>query len=91
MGKRRSRKEVKEYHQSVKVLYENGMDMIEIAKALGVSYSSVHNTLVILGLHIKKRGIDESKLIYADNRVILKKLMVNGKRYTDVTPVFAPR
>ena len=87
----RSRKAVKEYHQSVKELHESGMSMAEIAEKLGVSYSSVHNTLAILGLNVKKRGIDESKLVYADNRVVLKKLVINGKRYTDVTPAFAPR
>ena len=87
----RSRKIMEEYRQNVKELYKSGMNTTEIAKKLDVSYSSVHNTLVILGLSVKKRGIDENKLVYADNSIILKKLIINGKRYTDITPIYAPR
>ena len=87
----RSRKAMEEYRQNVKELYKSGMNTTEIAEKLDVSYSSVHNTLVILGLNVKKRGIDENKLVYADNSIILKKLIINGKRYTDITPIYAPR
>ena len=90
MGK--SKKELEERRMKVKELYENGLDVYEIAEALGVAVSTVYNSLSIAGITLRKAmGRDESKLVYANNKVVLQKVVINGKRYTDITPIFAPR
>ena len=90
MGK--SRKEVMEQCQKVKELYCKGYTIDEIASAIGVCKSSVYNSFTIMGMSLKKRLIDESNLVYADNKPpVLEKVIIDGKRYTDITPIFSPR
>ena len=87
----RSMKSIKEQCQKVKELYCNGYTVKEIAQAIGMSKESVYNSFTIMGISLKRSLIDENNLVYADNRVKLEKVVINGKRYTDITPIFAPR
>ena len=90
MGK--SRKEVMEQCQKVKELYCKGYTIEEIAQLIGVCKGSVYNSFTIMGMSLKKRLIDESNLVYVDNKPpVLEKVIIDGKRYTDITPIFSPR
>ena len=74
-------------------LYEKGLEVYEIAEAIGVNRGTVHNALTIAGITLQKeRGINESNLVYADNSIPeLETVVIDGKIYTDITPLFAPR
>ena len=67
--------------------------MNDIADHFCISASSVHNTFNVMGFAIKPRiGIDESNLVYADNKEpVLEKVVIGVKLYTDITPLFSPR
>lgn len=87
----RSRASIIEQCNIVKELYDSGYTVKEIAESIGMSKESVRNSFNIMGISLKKPEIDETNLIYADNSVKLEKLVLNGKRYTDITQLFAPR
>jgi orotate phosphoribosyltransferase-like protein len=87
----RSREAINEQCQKVKELYCKGYTAKEIAQAIGVSTPTVYNSFTIMGMSLRRSLIDENKIVYADNRVILEKIVINGKRYIDITPLFAPR
>lgn len=90
MGK--TKKELEERRTRIKKLYESGLNVYQIADTVGVALSTVYNSLSIMGITLQKAaGRDESNLVYADNTVVLKKVVIYGKRYIDVTPIFAPR
>lgn len=88
-----SKKELEERRMKARELYEKGLNIKDIAKTMGVAISTVYNSLSIAGITLQKeRGIDESNLSYADNRTpILERLIIDGKRYVDITPIFSPR
>lgn len=88
-----SKKELEERRMKARELYEKGLNVYDIAKTMGVAISTVYNSLSLAGITLQKeRGIDESKLYYADNRPqILERLIIDGKRYVDITPIFSPR
>ena len=91
---KRSRAEVERQFPIMKEMYEGGYTVNDIANFFCISPSSVHNTFNVMGYMIKKRGtdIDETKLIYADNKPpVLETVVIEGKLYTDITPLFAPR
>lgn len=87
----RSRKEIMEQFPKIKQMYDNGCKVQTIAQALGVSKESIYNAFTINGISLKKSLIDESNLVYADNRVKFEKVVIYGKRYIDVTQEYAPR
>ena len=87
----RSRESIKEQCDKVKELYCKGYTVKEIAASIGMSKESVYNSFTIMGISLKKSLIDENNLVYADNSVKLEKLIINGKWYTDITPLFSPR
>lgn len=87
----RSREAIMEQCQKVKELYCKGYTIKEIASSIGMSKESVYNSFTIMGISLKKSLIDENNLVYADNRVKLEKVVIDGKCYTDITPIFAPR
>lgn len=88
-----SKKVLEERRTKIKELYEKGLNVCEIAEVVGVAISTVYNSLPIAGIVIRKATeIDESKLIYANNSVpALERLIIDGKRYVDITPIFSPR
>lgn len=76
-------------------MYEKGVHIKEIAYALKIGNRTVYNALSNMALPRRRKarsmGYDVNELVYADNTVVLKKVAVDGKRYIDVTPIFAPR
>ncbi len=73
-------------------MHEQGMSAQEIGNALGMGKQSIHNVISVMGLSKKRTRPDESTLIYAKNKPsVLEKVIIGGKRYTDITPIFAPR
>lgn len=94
MGKetKRSKEEIERQFPVMKEMYESGYSVSDIANYFCLSQSSVHNTFNMMGYSVKGRSVDERKLMYADNKPpVLEKVVVDGKLYTDITPVFAPR
>lgn len=100
-----SKKVLEKRREKAKELYEKGLDVYEIAEAIGVSISTVYNTLSIAGIELERSARRKEKLTYADNRKpVLEKVVIygkwfykNGTKYminrlcTDLTPIFAPR
>lgn len=91
---KRSREEMEMQFPVMKEMYESGYSVADIANYFCISVSSVHNTCNIMGYSLKKRSadVDESNLVYADNKPpVLEKVVEGGKLYIDITPVIAPR
>lgn len=89
---RRSRKEIEAQFPMIQEMYNSGRTIAEIAEAFNMSKTSVYSSFTIMGVSLNKRISDESKLTYAiNNPPVLERLTINGKRYTDITPIFAPR
>ena len=91
---KRSKEDMERQFPVMKEMYENGYTVVEIADYFCLSASSIHNTFNIMGYSTKKRSpdVDESKLTYADNKQpVLEKVVIGGKHYTDITPLFSPR
>lgn len=86
---KRTMEEVREHFQKYKKMFEEGYLVREIAFAFNTNESNVYNTFTMMGYKIKKPV--EENLVYADNSVKLEKVVINGKRYTDITPIFSPR
>ena len=76
-------------------MYEKGVPKNEIAYALRIGKGTIYNALSNMALPRRRKAgsmeYDVNELVYADNSVILEKVVINGKRYTDITPLFAPR
>ena len=82
--------EIERQFNEMKKMWEDGCTSREIATAFNTHISNVFNTFSLMGYSTKKKE-DLKPLVYADNRVILEKIVINGKRYVDITPLFAPR
>ena len=92
MGKKKERGSVKKLYPQIKAMHEQGMSAQEIGDALDMGKQTILNAISVMGLAKKRPQLDESKLIYAENKpYVLKRMIINGKRYTDITPIFAPR
>ena len=89
---KKERGSVKKYYPQIREMHESGMSAQEIGDVLGLERTSIHNAISNMGLSQKRGYIDESKLIYATYEAPkLEKIIVDGKEYTDITPLFAPR
>lgn len=88
---KRSREEIERQFPVMKEMYESGWRVIDIANFFGISASSVHNTFNFMGYSVKPRmEIDEINLVYAEHKTpVLEKVIINGKRYTDITPLLS--
>ena len=72
-------------------MHEQGMTGVEIGVAIGVDKNSVYNAIYTMGLK-KRYSVEEETLVYAEYRKpILERIEINGKIYTDITQLFAPR
>ena len=80
----------------IKEMYSNGKTIAQISFELDVSKTYVSAVVKNQGFkkqHYvagKKNLIDENT-VFTNDSVKLEKLVVGGKRYWDITPVFAPR
>ena len=87
----------KKYHEAQKKvleMYLAGEKVSEISKALDVSVSFIHKEIKAAGLKPRKEFVvSEENLInentvFADDSVKIEMLVINGKRYQDVTQIF---
>ena len=85
------RQQLREDADTIKQMFAKGYTVSEIAKAFKVDAITMYEVMRWMGFSFKKSAIDESNLVYADNTVKLEKVVICGKRYTDITPLFAPR
>lgn len=80
----------------IKEMYSDGKTIAQISFELDVSKTYVSAVVKNQGFkkqHYvagKKNLIDENT-VFTNDSVKLEKLVVGGKRYWDITPVFAPR
>ena len=86
---KRTMEEVREQFEKYKKMFEEGYLIREIAAAFNTNQSNVLNTFSLMGYSTKREVA--GKLVYADNSVKLEKVVIDGKRYTDITPIFSPR
>lgn len=92
MRKKKERGSVKKFYSQIKAMHEQGMSAQEIGDALNLGRQTINNVISSLGLSKRRSLIDESTLVYADNSVpVLEKVIIDGKCYTDITPLFSPR
>lgn len=89
---KRARGSLKKYYPLIKELHEQGMNSLEISCELGLERSTINNIISIMGLQKKRPKLEEKNLVYAIKTApVLEKVFINGKRYIDITPIFAPR
>lgn len=75
-------------------MHLEGYNYVEIGYEVDLSSTYVGKILKKYGYGKNARAEDvliDENTKYADNRIVLEKLFINGKQYTDITPVFAPR
>lgn len=83
----RSRVKIAEDYKGMKKMLEEGCTILDLAQAFNLSINSVYNTFNFMGDSLKKPE-EEIELVYADNTVKLEQVVVDGKRYTDIAPLF---
>lgn len=82
--------EIKSLYPQIKEMYLGGVTITEMVRTLKISRASIYNA--VSNMYLPRRSAkDESNLKYADNTIKLEKVVINGKVYTDMTPLFAPR
>lgn len=75
-------------------MHLEGLNHIEIGFEVDLSPRYVGKILKKYGYSREARTEDsliDANIKYADSKVVLEKIIINGKLYTDITPVFAPR
>lgn len=79
----------------IKEMYESGSEVIDIVNELGISRDSIYRALSQMGVKMRlstRRKYEDETLVYAVNEpIILEKIIIEGKRYIDITPLFSPR
>lgn len=91
------KKKYREAQKKVLEMYLAGEKISEIHKALDVSVTFIHKEIKAAGLKPRKEFVvSEPNLInentvFADNELKIEILIINGKRYQDVTQVFGGR
>lgn len=83
-------------HARIREMYASGKTISEISFVLDISKAYVNAVVKKSGLKkqnysVERKDLIDENTVFADNRVKLEKLVVSGKRYVDITPVFAPR
>lgn len=86
---KRTKEEIIEQFEQYKKMYEEGYLVREIAFECDTNQSNVLNTFTLMGYSTKRE--EPEKLVYADNSVKFEKVVIGGKRYTDITQIFSPR
>ena len=86
---KRNKEAIKQEFEKYKKMFEEGYLVREIAVAFNTNQSNVLNTFTLMGYSTKRE--EPEKLVYADNSVKFEKVVIDGKRYTDITPIFSPR
>lgn len=84
------KQQIKSLYPQIKEMYLGGVTITEMARTLNISSATIYNAVSNMCLP-RRSEKDESNLVYADNSVNLGKVVIYGKRYVDVTPIYAPR
>lgn len=91
----RKRGDVVHLYGMIKDMYEAGTEVKELVELLDVSRDTIYRALSKMGVKMRlstRRKYEEEKLVYvADEPIVLEKMTIDGKRYTDITPLFSPR
>ena len=75
-------------------MHLEGLNNIEIGFEVDLSPSYISKILKKYGYGRETRTEDnliDENTKYADNSVVLEKITIGGRKYTDITPVLAPR
>ena len=79
----------------IKEMYESGTEVRELVELLDVSRDTIYRALARMNVKMRlstRRKNEDEKLVYVvEKPVVLEKVTVNGKVYTDITPLFSPR
>lgn len=85
----------KHLYPKIKEMYESGLPIIDISITLNISNYAIYKAISDMNIAKRKREDVLNRIEkgpeYVDNKVTLKKVVIDGKRYTDITPIFAPR
>ena len=89
------RGDLKPMYGLIKEMYESGSEVIDIVNELGISRDSIYRALSKMGVKMRlstRRKYEDETLVFAVNEpIILEKIIIEGKRYIDITPLFSPR
>ena len=89
------RGDLKPMYGLIKDMYETGSEVKDIVRELGICRDSVYRALSQMGVKMRlstRRKYEDETLVYAVNEpIILEKIIIEGKRYEDITPLFSPR
>ena len=92
MGKR---SEVSHLYGMIKNMYESGTEVKELVELLDVSRDTIYRALAKMNVRLRlttRRKYEEEELVYVSERpIVLEKVVIDGKSYTDITPLFSPR
>lgn len=87
--------EVKKLYGTIKSMYESGAETKEIVQELGLSFDTIYRALAKMGVKMRistRRKYEDETLVYAVHKPpVLEKIIIDGKTYIDITPLFAPR
>lgn len=92
-------KKTKENTKKVQEMYSAGKTTMQICDELKVTTTFVRNVIKKSGLgtrdvfHPEKDLINENTIFAVDRlaNIVLEKVMIDGKMYEDITPIFSPR
>lgn len=91
----RKRGDVIHLYGMIKDMYESGTEVKELVELLDVSRDTIYRALAKMNVKMRlstRRKNEDDNLVYAKERpVVLEKVVVDGKSYTDITPLFSPR
>ena len=94
-GVMNKRGDLKPMYGLIKEMYESGSEVIDIVNELGISRDSIYRALSQMGVKMRlstRRKYEDETLVYAVNEpIILEKIIIEGKRYIDITPLFSPK
>lgn len=91
------RREKKDYENEILQLLKDGKTNIQICKQLGVCSDRIKKVRKKYGMGrtfvVTEENLIDGNTVYAKDysKVKLEKITIEGKRYTDITPIFAPR
>ena len=87
--------DLKSMYGLIKEMYESGSEVKEIVCELGISKDSIYRALAKMNVKIRlerRRKYEDERLVYAvHEEPVLEKIVIDGKRYIDITPLFSPK
>ena len=94
-GVMNKRGDLKPMYGLIKEMYESGLEVKDIVCELGICRDSVYRALGQMNVRIRlerRRKYEDERLVYAvHEEPVLEKIVIDGKRYIDITPLFSPK